>query len=170
MITGTFTRNLAALAAVAFLAAGGLTATGAYAQTPSPSASPPAATPAPMPKAPRYDPASVEARIKRLHDRLKITAAETEAWNQVAQIMRDNARDLDTLVRARDHDARTMSAVDNLRNYQKIADAHAEGLKKLVPAFTTLYDAMPDSQKAIADAVFGRRVRGHTVAAKPGQG
>ena len=170
MITGTFTRNLAALTALAFLTAGGLAAPGAYAQAPSPSAAPPAATPAPAPKAQRYDAATVEARIKRLRDRLKITAAETEAWNQVAQIMRDNARDLDTLVRARDHDARTMSAVDNLRNYQKIADAHADGLKKLVPAFAALYDAMPDSQKATADGVFGRRVRGHTVAVMPGKG
>lgn len=169
MITGTFTRNLAALTAVAFLTMGALTASGAQAQAPSPSAAPPAATPAPAPKAPRYDAATVEARIKRLHDRLRITAAETELWNQVAQVMRDNARDLDTLVRARDHDARTMSAVDNLRNYQKIADAHADGLKKLVPAFTALYDAMPDSQKATADAVFGRRVSGHA-AAKPGKG
>jgi hypothetical protein len=33
-----------------------------------------------------------------------------------------------------------------------------------------LYDAMPDSQKATADAVFGRRVRGHAAAAKPGKG
>jgi len=170
MITGTFTRNLAALTAIAFLTAGGLAIPGARAQAPAPAAAPPAATPAPAPKTPRYDAASVEARIKRLHDRLKITAAETDLWNQVAQVMRDNARDLDTLIRSRDHDARTMSAVDNLRNYQKIADAHADGLKKLVTAFGALYDAMPDSQKATADAVFGRRVRGHAAAAKPGKG
>src|SRR5689334_15729794 len=109
MITGTFTRSLAALTAVAFLTAGGIAIPGAQAQAPAPAAPPPAATPAPALKAPRYDAATVETRIKRLHDRLRITAAETDLWNQVAQVMRENARDLDTLIRARDHDARTMS-------------------------------------------------------------
>ncbi len=63
-----------------------------------------------------------------------------------------------------------MSALDNLRNYQMIADAHADGLKKLVPAFATLYGAMSDQQKATADAVFGRHARAHAAGKKPGNG
>jgi len=47
-----------------------------------------------------------------------------------------------------------MSAVDDLRSYQKLADAHADGLKKLVPAFEALYNTMSQDQKKTADAVF----------------
>ena len=166
MIAGTLTRNLAALTTVAFLSAGALTASPAQAQSPAP----PAAAPAPTAKAQHYSEAAVEARIKRLHNRLKITAAETDQWNAVAQIMRDNARTLDALIRQRDQEAGTMTALDNLRDYQKIADAHADGMKKLVPAFAALYSAMPDTQKATADAVFGRRVRGHAMTTTPGKG
>ena len=32
-----------------------------------------------------------------------------------------------------------MSAVDDLRSYEKLADAHADGLKKLVPALKSSY-------------------------------
>jgi periplasmic protein CpxP/Spy len=47
-----------------------------------------------------------------------------------------------------------MSAVEDLKTYQKFAQAHVDGLKNLISAFGTLYDAMPDAQKKIADKVF----------------
>ena len=47
-----------------------------------------------------------------------------------------------------------MTALDDLMTYQKFAQAHVEGLKKLIAAFSTLYQSMPDAQKKIADQVF----------------
>jgi len=99
--------------------------------------------------------ARVEARIKSLHDRLKITSAEEPQWSGVAQAMRDNAREMQGAIEQR-REARSMTAIDDLKAYQKIADTHAEGLEKLIPAFQTLYDSMSDEQKKTADAIFSK--------------
>src|SRR5919198_3285076 len=37
----------------------------------------------------------VEQRIKQLHSQLRITSAEQPQWDQFAQVMRENARDMD---------------------------------------------------------------------------
>ena len=37
----------------------------------------------------------VERRIKELHSQLQITPAEEPQWNEFAQVMRENARDMD---------------------------------------------------------------------------
>ena len=47
-----------------------------------------------------------------------------------------------------------MTAVDDLKMYQKFAQAHIDGLKNLIVSFEKLYAAMPDAQKKIADQVF----------------
>jgi hypothetical protein len=72
--------------------------------------------------------------------------------------MRDNARNLDTLSQARRQTA-GMTAVEDLQSYSQIADAHAEGLRRFVPAFTALYDSMSDAQKKQADALFHGNAR-----------
>jgi predicted small secreted protein len=100
----------------------------------------------------------VEARIKSLHDRLKITSAEEPQWSGVAQAMRDNARQMQGAIEQR-REARNMTAVDDLKAYQTMADTHAQGLKKLIPAFQALYDSMSDDQKKKADAIFGESRR-----------
>jgi hypothetical protein len=41
-----------------------------------------------------------------------------------------------------------------MQSYPKIADAHAPHLQKLVSALQSLYEAMPDQQKQLADQVF----------------
>ncbi len=101
----------------------------------------------------------VEARIKELHTKLKITQAQEDLWHNVTQVMRDNAQTLDALAKARSDNARTMTAVDDLKSYGDIAEDHAEGLKKFIPAFGTLYASMSDAQKQNADAVFRHRSR-----------
>ena len=69
--------------------------------------------------------------------------------------MRDNAINMDTLIAAnRKTPPQDMTAVDDLKSYQKVAQAHVDGLKNLIASFATLYDAMPDDQKRIADYVF----------------
>ena len=95
-----------------------------------------------------------ELRIKDMHSRLKITAAQEDQWSKVAQVMRDNAKALDTLTQARIDHAKDMTAIDDLKSYGEITDAHADGIKKLTPVFATLYDGMSDAQKKAADALF----------------
>ena len=96
----------------------------------------------------------VESRISEMHTKLKITPAEEGQWNSVAQVMRDNAKTLDTLTQARISNASTMTAIADLKSYSEITDAHAEGLKKFVAAFQPLYDSMSDAQKKGADMLF----------------
>jgi hypothetical protein len=130
----------------------------ALAQT-TPSAPPPASAPsaksAPAPARPiSRRMAAVEARIRNLHARLHITAAQEPQWEPVAAAMRENAERIERMVRERNAKVRTMNAVENLRTYAEIADAHAEGLTKLVHAFDNLYDTMSPAQKKNADAIF----------------
>jgi len=103
----------------------------------------------------------VEARIKTLHDQLKITPAQEPQWNAVAETMRNNAQAMQGAIQQRRQNAGTMTAVDDLRSYQAITEAHAQGLQKLVPAFQALYDTMSDEQKKNADAIFGRQHHHH---------
>jgi hypothetical protein len=106
---------------------------------------------------------SVETRISSLHARLQITSAQESLWQPVAQIMRDNANTMQTLLHARNDGANQMSATDDLHSYGEIAEAHADGIRKLTPAFESLYDSMSGVQKHNADLIFrneGRRM-GH---------
>src|SRR5712691_6464449 len=89
----------------------------------------------------------VEARIKELHAKLHITQAQEGLWTNVTQVMRDNAQTMDALAKARAANAKTMTAVDDLKSYGDIADAHAAGLKKFTPVFGALYASMSDAQK-----------------------
>jgi periplasmic protein CpxP/Spy len=99
----------------------------------------------------------VEARITELHAKLHITPAQEDLWQHVTQGMRDNATRMDELTQARAAKAPTMTAVDALKAYSAIAEAHAEGLKTFIPAFEALYARMSDAQKQQADALFRRR-------------
>ena len=95
-----------------------------------------------------------ELRIKDMHAKLKITPPQEEQWGKVAQVMRDNAKTMDTLTQARVDHAKDVSAVDDLKSYGEVADAHADGIKKLLPVFTALYAGMSDAQKKEADTLF----------------
>jgi hypothetical protein len=115
----------------------------------------PSAMPATAPKSAALKPDSVENRIASLHKSLKITADEETAWNAVAQTMRDNEAAMQKLVEARkDEQDQKVSAVEDLKIYASFTQAHVDGLQKLIASFDTLYEAMPDPQKAIADHVF----------------
>jgi hypothetical protein len=96
----------------------------------------------------------VENHIKQLYAQLHITPDEQSQWDQFAQVMRDNARDMDRAFVQRAQQYSTMNAVQNMQSYQAIAEAHAQHLQKLVPAFDNLYNAMPEQQKKLTDQVF----------------
>jgi hypothetical protein len=98
---------------------------------------------------------TVEQRIANLRRALRITANQEPKWNAVAQAMRENAANMDTLIAAnRKKPPQDMTAVDDLKSYQKHAQAHVDGLTNLITSFETLYAAMPDAQKKVADDVF----------------
>ena len=97
----------------------------------------------------------VESQVKTLHDHLKITPEQEPQWNAVAQVMRENAQTMQQAIQQRQQ-AKGLTAIDDLKAYQAIADAHAQGLQKLVPAFQALYQSMSDDQKKAADAYFSQ--------------
>jgi periplasmic protein CpxP/Spy len=98
---------------------------------------------------------TVEQRITNLRTALKITPAQEAQWNGVAQDMRENAAAMDKLVaETRATPPQSMTAVADLKMYQKFAQAHVDGLKNMLSHFEALYAAMPDAQKKIADEVF----------------
>jgi len=95
-----------------------------------------------------------EVRIKGLHDQLKITPEQEALWGNAAQIMRSNDEKMDALATERHNKASTMTAVEDLRSYGEITEAHATGIKTFVPAFEKLYNSMSAVQKANADKIF----------------
>jgi hypothetical protein len=103
----------------------------------------------------------VEARIKYLHTKLSIAPEQEELWNEAAQVMRYNAKTMDELVKARSENAAIMNAVDDLKSYSEIAEVHADGLKKFIPVFESLYASMSDDQKKHADTLFHHQGRHH---------
>jgi protein CpxP len=98
----------------------------------------------------------VEAWIAQVRARLEITAAQEARWDAVAQTMRNNAHTIRALAEARARNEKTMTALDDLRSYEHLAEAHVEGVKKLLPRFEALYDSMSEAQKKTADTVFAR--------------
>src|SRR5271166_841059 len=109
------------------MAAAAILATTAFATAPIVAA----AVPAPAVAATSAsDQARIESRIKDMHAKLKITAAEEDQWAKVADVMRDNARKMDEMNTARLANANAMNAVDDLNSYGEIVDAHASEIKK----------------------------------------
>jgi hypothetical protein len=102
--------------------------------------------------------AKVEAHIKQLHTQLEITSAQEDDWKKFADVMRTNAADMQTAVQEREQQFPSMNALQNMQSYQKLAQTHAEHLDKLVSAFETLYNSLPQQQKQTADQVFKARI------------
>jgi DNA anti-recombination protein RmuC len=108
---------------------------------------------------------TVEQRIAALHTALKITPAQETGWQAVAQTMRDNAAALEKLAEEEAGQSRKgMTALEDMQSYEQAAQAHVDGLKRLIASFAPLYDAMPDEQKKLVDQVFQRVRRGSGVA------
>ena len=105
------------------------------------------------------------ARVNTLHAKLKITPAQEDQWAKVAQVMREDGERMDTLTQARVDHAKNMTAIDDLKSYEEITQAHANGIKKLRDAFEPLYSSMSSAQKAEADNFFRGGPGGRSVAA-----
>lgn len=103
-----------------------------------------------------------ELRIKDMHTKFMITPAQEEQWAKIAQAMLNDAKNMDALTQARVDHANDMTAVDNLKSYGEVAEAHAEGIKKLTPLFADLYAGMSDVQKKEADTLFRQGEHKHS--------
>jgi LTXXQ motif family protein len=104
----------------------------------------------------------VGKRINDLHRELHITSGESTQWDQFAQVMRDNAKEIDQAYADRAQKLESMSAVENMQSYAQIEQLRAQQVQKLVPAFQALYASLSDQQKQTADALFqSRAARAH---------
>jgi Spy/CpxP family protein refolding chaperone len=116
--------------------------------------------------------ARVEERIAYLHSQLQITSAQEDQWNKFADVMRDNGKTIGDLYRQRMEQSATTSAIDDMKQYEQITQAQADGTKRLVEAFEPLYASLSPAQKKLADASFhesrhDRAHKGGHPAAKP---
>ncbi len=93
-------------------------------------------------------------RVSDMHAKLKITATQEVQWEKVAQVMRDDAKTMDALTQTRTSHSKEMTALDDLKSYAEITEAHATGIKKLTAVFEPLYTSMSAPQKKEADALF----------------
>ncbi|CAH2800671.1 MAG: 2-polyprenylphenol hydroxylase and related flavodoxin oxidoreductases [uncultured Paraburkholderia sp.] len=124
---------------------------GAFAQS-SAAAAAPASASAPATAKAGHE-RNVEDRIAYLHSQLKITSAQDTQWNTFADVMRSNGQTMGELFQQR-RAAANVSALDDMKQYATIAQAHADGMKKLVDAFDPLYNSLSPEQKKLADVTF----------------
>ena len=113
--------------------------------------------------------ARVEERIADLHSKLQITSAQEDQWNKFADVMRDNGRTMGDLYRQRMEQGENTSAIDDMKQYEQITQAQADGTKRLVEAFEPLYASLSPAQKKLADANFhqSRHDKAHKGARAP---
>ena len=102
--------------------------------------------------------AYTEAQIKQLQGALNITEAQKELWNNLTQVMRENAKDMDALTDAlakeRAEGTKTMNAVEHMKLHSQITAAHSDQLEKFIPPFEAFYDSLSDEQKKTTDTIF----------------
>jgi hypothetical protein len=105
-----------------------------------------------------------EAQIKQLQGALKITEAQKELWNNLTQVMRENAKDMDAfttaLTKERAESTKTMNAVEHMKFHSQITEAHSDQLKKFIPPFEAFYSSMSDEQKKSTDTIFRTGIYG----------
>jgi len=102
--------------------------------------------------------AHTEAQIKQLQGALNMTEAQQELWNNLTQVMRENAKDMDALSDARNKERaegpNTMNAVEHMKLHSQIMEAHLDQLNKLIPPFEAFYASLSDEQKKTTDTIF----------------
>ena len=76
-----------------------------------------------------------EAQIKQLQDELNITEAQKVLWNNVTQVMRENAKEMDALTKDKAESSKTMNAVEHMKFHSQITEAHLNQHEEANPAF-----------------------------------
>src|SRR5262249_60279983 len=87
---------------------------------------------------------NADREIADLKRQLKITPQQEPQFNAFAEAMRSNDQQLDALMRQQGPG--TPDAVEGLKRAQQLAEAQANGLKRLRPRLTGLYEGMAGPQ------------------------
>ncbi len=95
-----------------------------------------------------------ETQIKQLQGTLNITAVQEPLWNNLTQVMRENAEGMDALKKERAEKTEPMNAVEHMKFHSQITQAHLDQMNKLIPPFEAFYDSLSDQQKNITNVVF----------------
>lgn len=94
----------------------------------------------------------VEGQIADLRRRLNITTAQQAQFDALAQVMRQNAQEMDKL--AAQQPRGKASAVEAVRSAQQVAQEDAAALGRLLPPLEALYGTLSDQQKRTVDQLF----------------
>lgn len=100
-------------------------------------------------QAPVQQPPNVEANIAELRQRLAITPAQEPQFNALANVMRENARQM-----ASPPPPGNVGAVEGLRLAIRYGQQEIDGMRRMLPVLQTLYASLTPAQKQAADAVF----------------
>ncbi len=103
----------------------------------------------------------VERRIEDLRARLRIRPDQRHAWHRFAEVMRENARNMDHAYRHRANRLSSMSALQNLESYAQLERTRARDVDRLVKPFRHLYTALSPEQQREADHLFRDYARRH---------
>jgi hypothetical protein len=95
-----------------------------------------------------------EAQIKKLQSTLNITEAQKPLWNNLTQVMRENAKEMDVMNKGRTENTEPMNAVEHMKFHSQITQSHLAQINKLIPPFEAFYNSLSDQQKNITDMVF----------------
>lgn len=96
----------------------------------------------------------VEGRLAFLKAELKITEAQSPAWNKVASAIRDSANSRNERMKAiwSDED-KAKSLLERLELHEQFMTVRLDEIKQLKAAWNDLYSQLSDDQKKEADGV-----------------
>jgi lipopolysaccharide export LptBFGC system permease protein LptF len=95
-----------------------------------------------------------EAQIKQLQGTLNITEGQAPLWNNLTQVMRENAKEMDAMRKERAENTEPMNAVEHMKFHSQITQSHLSQMNKLIPPFEAFYESLTDQQKNITNIVF----------------
>ncbi len=91
-----------------------------------------------------------ERQLAELQKRLAIPPAQQPQFDAFAQVVRQNSKEMDALSQP-DQQKTARNAVEDLRSSAQMAQAEADGLKRLQQPLEALYASLTDQQKRTAD-------------------
>jgi LTXXQ motif family protein len=124
---------------------------------PAPQSAPPSRTESEAATSSSGFASQVRQHIGQLRTELRITPAQDAQWNQFAQVMEQNARNMHDALEQRGTQLNTTNAAQDMQSYAHLAQVHAEDMQRLSAAFQSLYDSMAPAQRQNADDVFRNR-------------
>jgi hypothetical protein len=100
----------------------------------------------------------IEAHLAFMKTALKVTDAQTPAWNAVADVLREQAKlhdaEIEARRKARDEAASPPDLLTILQDRQRMAVQESDDLSKLLIALKPFYVLLSAEQKETADHLF----------------